>query len=1058
MIPQLQQTPAVASSVRAYLDALSQAGFSGELQHDFGTRLITATDNSIYQVLPQAVAFPQSPADVQLALRVANEARFAHLSLTPRGGGTGTNGQSLSEGVILDCSRHLNQILEVNLEEGWVRVEPGVVLDQLNEELAPHGVFFAPNLSPSNRATLGGMISTDACGKGSRVYGRTSDHVLELQGVLSDGSLLHSRRLDPQELEVCKQAPGLSGTVFQEVDRLVTEKAEVIENTFPRLSRFLTGYNLAKVYGNDHGQFDLNYLLAGSEGTLMVLTEARLKLTPLPKSKELLVVKYERFNDALAAAQVLVASDPTAIETLDEKILTLAREDEIWLQVQEFLADEGGRPTRTVNLIEFSGATPEEVAAKVDALCEVIDRHRGEAGQASGYFRTRESAEIGALWNLRKKGVGLLGNMKGDRRPVAFLEDTAVPPEHLADYIREFQQLLEGYGLEYAMYGHVDVGCMHVRPALDLKNPREERWVRELSDAVVALVRKYGGVMWAEHGRGFRSEYTEQFFGAELYQDLRHLKAVFDPQNRLNPGKIVTPLGHPDTPATVEGPLRGQQDRQILPALRQEFEAAVTCNGNGLCFNYAPSSVMCPSWRATRDRRHSPKGRAGLMREWLRQLSVSPESDTPRGLEAWGRRIWNSWRQWRGAEDFSQEVYEAMSGCLACKACATQCPIHVDVPDFRSRFLNLYHTRYLRPLKDYLVASTEWTGQWMSRRPEISNLLLNAAPSRFALKHVGGMVDVPEFSGAPLAVALQELGVRPLQTPEPLQHLSSSERQRSAVLVPDAFTGFYESSVVADTCALLQQLGYTVWALPFRPNGKPLHVKGFSEPFRRTAQENVDFLRPFAQTKVPLFGIDPSVVLTYRDEYPKALRQPRLALEVLLPQELLLRTPERLQARRGSGGKTFRLLGHCMEKTGALRSQEEWRQVFEHLGHDLQLVPVGCCGMAGTFGHETAHQEESRTIFSQSWKPRIPQAPLERATLLATGFSCRSQVKRYEGFRPRHPAQALLSELLRTPQPSTSREADPAKAGERPSTQPAADRNVLPESLEEVNSPPSLNP
>ncbi len=1015
MIPRLSSAPVARSTTRDFLETLRRSGFAGELQDDFGTRLITATDNSIYQILPQAVIYPKHSADIQLTLKVASEARFQHLSITARGGGTGTNGQSLSEGVVLDCSRHLNQILEINLEEGWVRVQPGVVLDQLNEQLLPDQVFFAPNLSPSNRATLGGMINTDACGKGSRVYGRTSDHVLELQCVLSDGTVLESSRLEEPQLQEKKQQQGLLGSIYETVDQVVTEKADVIETVLPKLSRFMTGYNLGKVRKNDHGRFDLNYLLAGSEGTLAVVTEAKLKLTPLPKAKELLVIKYESFDDALSAAEVLVQSDPTAIETIDEKILTLARGDEIWHQVADFLTDEPGRPTRTVNLVEFSGATAEAVAQKVDTLCQVIDAHRTENGQATGFFRTHESSEIAALWNLRKKGVGLLGNMKGERRPIPFLEDTAVPPEHLAAYIREFRALLEQYGLEYAMFGHVDVGCMHVRPALNLKDPQEQKWIRELSDAVVALVRKYGGVMWAEHGRGFRSEYTEAFFGPELYQELRRIKAAFDPHNRFNPGKIVTPLGSEAQPVQVEAPLRGEQDRQILPELRKEFESAVTCNGNGLCFNYAPSSVMCPSWKATRDRRHTPKGRAGLMREWLRQLSQSPEASSPGAVQAWATKAWNTVQKWRGEADFSHEVHDAMNGCLACKACATQCPIHVDVPEFRSKFLSLYYSRYLRPLKDYVVGSTEWTGVWMTKAPRLANRFLGLGLNQWALRNLVGLTDVPEFSTEPLPDALEQLGIEMLHSPNQLHALNPDEQKRSVVLVQDAFTAFYEAHVVADTCALLQQLGYRVWALPFIPNGKPLHVKGFLEAFRKVARRNVTFLEPYAATGVPLFGIDPSVVLTYRDEYPKILGQRNLDFEVLLPQELLLKQPKRLRARALETQPAFQLLGHCMEKTGALASQEQWKRVFALMGTELKLLPVGCCGMAGTYGHETEHLETSRTIYHQSWHLQVPPDGPRRLGLVATGFSCRSQVKRFDGFRPKHPAQALLTELLRQP-------------------------------------------
>jgi len=469
----------------------------------------------------------------------------------------------------------------------------------------------------------------------------------------------------------------------------------------------------------------------------------------LPKYKRLLVVKYEHFDDALRDAQILVENDPAAIETIDEKILSLAKEDEIYLKIKDFIVDEkqksgkNTRPTRTISLLEFCGNNKNKLEKQVSALCKIIDARKNKSGEATGYYRTADPQEIKDLWSLRKKGVGLLGNTKGERKPLPFVEDTAVPPENLADYIREFRKLLESYGLQYAMFGHVDVGCLHVRPALDLKNPQEEGWIRELSDQVVVLVKKYGGVMWSEHGRGYRSEYTTDFFGEELHHDLRRIKEAFDPENRLNPGKIVTPLSQAtDKVVSLEGPLRGHQDRQIAPELLKEYETTVNCNGNGACFDYSAKNVMCPSSRITRDRIHSPKGRAGMMREWLRMLSLNPERETSVSNNSSGNfsgftqtksaadnffnsaysKIKNTLRKNQGEYDFSHEVYDSMAGCLVCKACVTQCPVHVNVPEFRSKFLNLYHSRYLRPLKDYLVGSTETIGRLFSNIPRPVNV------------------------------------------------------------------------------------------------------------------------------------------------------------------------------------------------------------------------------------------------------------------------------------------------------------------------------------------------
>ena len=1021
VIPALDPSGRTDNLYLQFLQDLENQDFKGDIRQDYGTRLVTATDNSIYQVMPQAVVFPKDTEDLKLVLELSAEEQYQKISLTPRGGGTGTNGQSLSEGIIVDCSRHMNQILELNLDEAWVRIQPGVVLDQLNDYLKPHGVFFAPNVSPSSRATLGGMINTDACGKGSRVYGRTSNHILELNCVLSNGETLQSIPIKNESLEEHKQSQGIQGEIFRTVDEVVRSKKELIRETFPRLSRFMTGYNLAGVLDENDSIFNLNPLLSGSEGTLAFVSEARLKLTPIPKERLLLVVHYGSFKDALRDASRLVGSNPTAIETLDEKILTLAKTDEIYPRVKKWIEAPEGKPTKTINLVEFSGEKLGELEEKINPICEEILKKRDLPGEALGYFITGKAREISELWNLRKKGVGLLGNMPGERKPIAFVEDTAVPPEHLADYILEFRALLDRHGIEYGMYGHVDVGCLHVRPALDLKDPIDEARVKEISDAVRDLVIKYKGVMWAEHGRGFRSEYTEDFFGKELYRELRRIKEAFDPQNRLNPGKIVTPLSLPEKVVKVDGPMRGHHDRQVDPKLREAFRPAMECNGNGACFDYAPDHVMCPSSRITRDRIHSPKGRAGLLREWLRLISIkAPEKASqwaipflekfqdPGTLATTGSsplgRFLRSFKQ-RSENDFSHEVYDAMNGCLACKACATQCPIHVDVPSFRSKFLQLYHTRYPRPIKDYLVGSTEKTGQILSRFPGVSNAILNSKISQKWIRRFG-MRDVPEFSSQSLK-KLQKLEKIPTWNEKADGFNAKKSEQKRVILIQDAFTSFYESGLIIEFYHLLKKLGLHVFLAPFHENGKPLHVKGFLNQFQKVAEKQASWLEKIASSGIPMVGIEPSVVLTYRDEYPEILMNDDLNFNVMLPQEFLLEQLHLLQSHRPRESETFSLLGHCMEKTGASASQTQWLEIFQALGQELNLIEVGCCGMAGTYGHETEHFEESKGIYKMSWQKHCRGDSNLGNQLLVSGFSCRSQIERFENFRPLHPIQAL---------------------------------------------------
>ncbi|MFT7578974.1 MAG: FAD/FMN-containing dehydrogenase, partial [Myxococcota bacterium] len=706
MIPRLTELEPTQSAFVAYLDALARSAFTGDIRRDAATRLVTATDNSVYQIMPQAVVFPRSSDDVQTLFVLATRPEFSQVTFTPRGGGTGTNGQSLTEGIVVDVSRHMNQILEVDLENGSVRVQPGVVLDQLNDALRPEGVFFAPNLSPSSRATIGGMIATDACGKGSRIYGKTSEHLRSLEMVFVDGTRFTSTAVDAGGLNALCERDDVVGHVHRTIHTGVITHRDTIERSWPKLRRFMTGYNLARVHDSDTGAFNLPMLIAGSEGSLAVVTEATLRLTPIPAHRELVVLKFASFEDALASAGEVVAADPGAIETIDERVLSLAREDVIYHQVRDYLTDTPHGPTRAINLVEFEGPELSAVRAKVTALIAGIDAGAGTPHRAIGYHLAPDAAARSALWTLRKKGVGLLGNTKGSRKPIAFIEDTVVPPEHLPAYVAELRAMLDAEGVVYGMFGHVDVGCLHVRPALDMKDPEDVDRLRRISDKTATLVRGYGGLIWGEHGKGMRAEYSPVFFGETLFGVCCDIKGAADPANRLSPGKVATPPNARNTLVTIDAPTRGAQDRQIPAVVQEAFQVAIDCNGNGQCFDYAADHMMCPSSKITRDRIHSPKGRAGVMREWLRQLATAgydPVRTLPWGrwkqVASWPVRAFHTVSRRFGRYDYSTEVYDAMAGCLACKACATQCPVKVDVPSFRARFFDLYHRRYLRPLK-----------------------------------------------------------------------------------------------------------------------------------------------------------------------------------------------------------------------------------------------------------------------------------------------------------------------------------------------------------------------
>jgi FAD/FMN-containing dehydrogenase/Fe-S oxidoreductase len=1012
MIPKLTATETLNPSVQSYITALTAAGFAGDIEVSYASRLAVATDNSVYQQLPAAVLLPKSAADVQLICSLAQTVSFSGIKFTPRGGGTGTNGQALTSAVVVDLSRHMREIIEINVEERWVRVQAGVIKDQLNAFLRPYGFFFSPDLSTSNRATIGGMINTDASGQGSLMYGKTSDHVLSLDTVLIDGTPLHTHGMPIVQAEQLAQRQDSIGRVYRQVISSCRDfRADILE-TFPRLNRFLTGYDLEHVFNDDLSQFDLSRVITGSEGSLGFVVEAKLNITPIAKYKCLVNVKYDSFESALRNAPFLVAAQATSVETLDSKVLDLARNDIIWHQVKDFIEDVPGKTMLGLNMVEYNAEDEADMAQKVQQLEARLQQSlaKGESG-IIGYQLTFDNNAINHIYAMRKKSVGLLGNAKGSKKPIPFTEDTAVPPENLADFIMEFRALLDSHGLTYGMFGHVDAGVLHVRPALDMCDPEQEKQLRVISDQVVKLTAKYGGLMWGEHGKGYRSEYGPEFFGEALFTELRKIKTAFDPFNRVNPGKICTPIDSCEQLVSVDDVKRGFYDRQIPVVVKESFDSSLNCNGNGLCFNYEENSPMCPSSKVTKDRRHSPKGRAGLMREWLRLMSnqgvdvlaqeqeLLNKSQTLSGVVA---KIKNSWQKKQGQYDFSHEVMEAMEGCLACKACAGQCPIKVDVPSFRARFIQLYHSRYLRPAKDYLVGNIERSAPLLASMPKLVNFFLRQGWMASLLKKTVGYVDTPQLSVPTLKQRVEGNYSFDLTV---LQALPDAEKQKLVLLVQDPFTSFYEADLVADALKLIEKLGFRPVLLPFLPNGKPQHVKGFLRDFAKTAKTASDFLNQVAALGAPLLGLDASLVLVYRDEYVKTLGNQRGDYQVALFHEWLVK--QDLPAIQSQ--QSFSLLAHCTEKTALPATENQWKQIYAKAGLELKAVSVGCCGMAGTYGHEAQNLANSKALYEMSWQQPVQNTGADQ--VLVTGFSCRSQVKRLEGVKPKHPLQQLLQLL-----------------------------------------------
>ena len=990
---------------------LEASGFSGDIELGYDNRMVLATDNSIYQVLPEGVLYPRSTEDLSKIFTQAARKQYRSIVLSPRGGGTGTNGQSLTHGFMVDTSRHMNKVLDINARERWARVQCGVVKDHLNDLAAREGLFFAPELSTSNRATVGGMVNTDASGQGSVVYGKTRHHVLELTSVLPDGTVHQSKPVAEQVLNELCHSKGAVGRIYQTVRNAHELHHQRVKEIFPSLNRNLTGYDLANIIKED-GHFDLNAILCGSEGTLATISEIKVNLLPIPKTSALVLVFYKSFQESLQDAQSLMAAEPASIETIDSRVLQLAKGDSVWETVSAFFPDHNG-DIDGINFVEFTGDSEQELQAGIQRL--QVELEKPVSIWRAGHSVVSGSHNVKKIWYMRKQAVGLLGNMEGDARPIPFVEDVAVPPENLADFIKAFRALLDRHNLTYGMFGHVDAGVLHVRPAIDMKDPEQEVLVRSISDQVAALAQQYGGVLWGEHGKGVRSEYSPDFF-ADLYPVLQNIKAAFDPYNQLNPGKLATPANTSRELLKIDGvPTRGQKDRTIERNAFDLFSQSIYCNGNGACFNYNPNSAMCPTWKVTHDRIQSPKGRSGLAREWLRLqtaagANIAEEARRIRQSGPFtdaGEKLVNLVKKWRGEQDFSHEVYNALDNCMSCKSCAGQCPIQVNVPDLRARYFELYHSRYPRPLKHHVAGMLESALPLLAKIKPAYNIVMNWSVTNTVSSKVLGLQDLPGITSTNPTKDSCLKGAS-IASVDLIDAIPKTDRHKTVVIVQDAFTSFFETPLLTDLVELLIRLGYRPLVAPFQPNGKVLHVYGYLWRFEKIARTNAAELKKLSDTGVSLVGIDAAVALTYRDEYKEVMASE--APEVLLLSEWFFSQTDYLKQLDLKLEGEYTLLGHCTETTNVPAAPSQWQTLFEACGLTLNYQPTGCCGMAGIYGHETRNQDISRKLYDLSWKDVI-EDPEHKNRLVATGYSCRSQVKRFGMKSVPHPVQALLREL-----------------------------------------------
>ncbi len=949
-----------------------QRHFQGEVRTDPVTRYLYSTDASIYQMQPLAVAFPRTEDD--LAALVALAAEYG-VPLLPRGAGSSLAGQAVGEALVIDLSRYLDRVLAIDPEAQTAIVQPGVVLAHLNRAAARYGLQFGPDPASAERATLGGVIGNNGTGAHSIRYGMAVDHLLAAEVVLADGTVAEVAPLPP---DARPASPILSG-LLRVANKIRTQHADVVRARWPRTWRRASGYNLNYLLpwtasappqwfaGGDYPPFapdliPLQALLAGSEGTLAVFRRLTVRLVSRPRHTALAVIPYDDVIAACEDTPHLLSFGPSAVELVPRQILRLARSVPAYAAQLTFVQ---GDPAALM-VVEFAGDSPEEVEARAR-----------EVGARATLALTAEAQR--QVWGVRKVGLGLLLSRPGDAKPISFIEDVTVPVEHLAEYVRELDRLAAAFGVEVSYYAHASAGCLHVRPVLNLKSATGVRQLRQMAEAAVDFGLRLGGAVSGEHGDGLaRSEFLERAFGVEVVALFRRVKQVADPQGILNPGKIVDP---PPMDRNLRyGPAyRAQPWAPTLDfSAQQGLDGAIEmCNGAGVCRK--TDGLMCPSFQATREEMHSTRGRANLLRAMI-------AGHLPQAEDA---------------------VFRALDLCLACKGCRAECPSGVDVGKLKVEFLHRYYQSHRRRLRDWLFAHIGTLARWVQPVAPLVNLGAGLRPA-LRLLGIAPQRRLPRFRRAP-------------ETPP-------VPSEPTVLYLPDPFSRYFEPEIERAALTVLRAAGERVAVLPVVGAGRTLLSKGFLEEARTHAQRVLDavtYLDP--DGRLPVVGVEPSEVSALQDEYPDLLpvdaRATVLARRAWLVEEHLLRRGEAIASLRVATQRAVWLHGHCHQKArppamdGLPVGAEATRALLEAVGARVEVIPSGCCGMAGAFGYEAEHYALSMQIGEMTLFPAVRGAPPE-AAVLAPGASCRAQITDGTGREAVHPLVWLAEQTSRHPRES----------------------------------------
>jgi FAD/FMN-containing dehydrogenase/Fe-S oxidoreductase len=980
----MTSTPLSAEGLRALADDLRLAGVS-DVRFDKAHRVLYSTDASIYEIEPIGVVVPRHEEEIIATVSVCAQ---QGVPVLPRGGGSSLAGQTVGRAVVLDTSKHLDQILALSAEERWVRCQPGIVVDRLNAALRSSGLMLGPDPASSNRATVGGTLANNGTGAHSILYGMMVDHVRAARVVLSDGSMTH---LNPQFLS-SRHGDSAAGRIAEALPRLLDHFGEAIQRDYPRHWRRASGYSLDKLLRAE--QSNPAQLLAGSEGTLAFMTEVTLNLVPRPSNTVLAIVHFDDLVAAAEATVPILELKPSAVELMDKHLMDLCRRQPEYARRLTFVRDDPA----CVLAVEFYVDSEREGEARLAAL----EAHLAASGHRGALVPLLDTAAQANAWAVRKAGLGLLLSQRGDVKPVGIIEDVAVPPEHLADYVAGVLRLFAAHEKTAAFYAHASAGCLHIRPLLNLKDAHDITLIETMQAKVLEMIRPWGGALSGEHGDGLKHTHRNvDLFGGQVSQAFLEVKRIFDPYNIFNPGKKVTLeqwAGQASWPSPLldvaKAPLRfGPSYRTWEFPARFDWtadggfaRAVEMCNGSGDC-RKLDVGVMCPSFQATREEEHSTRGRANLLRAAL-SGQLPPEALSEDRLD------------------------EALDLCLGCKACKTECPSSVDMAKIKTEVLALRHATHGTPLPARLFGHIHTINSLATPVAPLANAVATLAPIRRLLERATGLHSarsLPSFAARTFPAWFRRWRKKEARF--------GDERDRIdrplVLLFPDTFMTYNYPQVGKAAVRLLEAAGFLVQLAPRVCCGRPMLSQGLIEDARRQAQRNVDLLYPLASASLPILFCEPSCATAFLDEYPDLLPSDRRVVTVIqqvryFDDWLAQQLSEGLSVPWKAMPRQVLFHGHCHQKAsgGTAGSLTALAAVP---GHQITSIDAGCCGMAGAFGYTAEHYELSQTIAFQRLIPAIEAAP--HAVICANGASCRQQIEHFTGRPARHLVELLADAL-----------------------------------------------